>query len=166
MAKHIVKCPICGGTFDASTEPFVKTSSTRYAHEKCVQKQEAGKTQQEKDYEALERYILKLFHKDRLGALITKQIRDFRKQYNYSYSGIHKTLIWWFEIKGNSTEMTNGGIGIVPFVYDDACKYYYSLFLAQLANQDYLEKDRITEILEVNIEPPRPKVKTPRLFEF
>lgn len=58
------------------------------------------------------------------------------------------------------------GIGIVPFVYDDACKYYYSLFLAQMANQDYLKKERVTEIIEVDIEPPQPKMKIPRLFEF
>lgn len=115
MAKHIVKCSICDQQFDANAEPFVKTNPRRYAHESCVQKRDAGKTQQEKDYEALEQYILKLFNKDKLGALITKQIRDFKRQYNYSYSGIHKTLIWWFEIKGNSIEMSNGRYRYCPF---------------------------------------------------
>ena len=35
MAKHIVKCLICGNSFDANVEPFIKANSRRYAHLEC-----------------------------------------------------------------------------------------------------------------------------------
>ena len=59
-----------------------------------------------------------------------------REQYNYSYSGILKSLIYFFEIRRNSIEKANGGIGIVPYVYEDARKYYYDLYMAQKRNED------------------------------
>jgi hypothetical protein len=48
-------------------------------------------------------------------------------KYNYTYSGIHRSLEYFYEVKGNSLDKANGGIGIVPFVYQDAYNYYYSL---------------------------------------
>lgn len=161
---HKVKCSICGITFDRDKEPTQETGTRRYAHLECYQKMEASKPQEQKDYETLEKYILKLYNKDSLGALITKQIRDFRKDYNYTYTGIQKTLVWWFEIKGNSIDKTNGGIGIVPFVYEDACKYFYSLYLAQLANELIL--DEKPEVIEIEIAPPQVRRKQPKLFNF
>lgn len=161
---HKVKCAICGITFDRDKEPAEMINARRYAHVECYQKQESGKTQQEKDYEALEKYIIKLFNQKTLSAKIKKQIKDFHQEYNYTFSGMHKTLIWWFEIKGNSLDKTNGGIGIIPFVYEDACKYYYSLYLAQLVNMDKIETK--TEVIEIEIGSPRVYTHSQRLFNF
>lgn len=33
---HVVKCSICGERFDRDNEPYVRTSSTRYAHSHCA----------------------------------------------------------------------------------------------------------------------------------
>ena len=166
IAKHIVKCSICNLSFDTNEEPWVKTNSRRYAHKACVDKKEEGKSQNEKDYEKLEEYILKLYNRDTLGAKISKQIRDYHRDYNYTFSGIQKSLIWWYEIKGNVVDenLTHNGIGIVPFIYDDAMKYFYSLFLAQLVN-DNSDIGKIA-IEEIQISPPRVSVKPPRLFNF
>ena len=161
---HKVKCAICGIIFDRDKEPAEMINSRRYAHAECYQKAENSKSKEEKDYEALEKYILKLFNKTTLGALITKQIRDFKKNYNYTYSGMQKTLMWWFEIKGNTIDQTNGGIGIIPFVYEDACKYFYSLYLAQLASQTI--PDEKPEVIEIEIAPPQVRRKPPKLFNF
>lgn len=54
MAKHMVKCFYCGEVFDASTTPYVKPNSRRYAHKTCAQTAEENKTQEEKDKELLE----------------------------------------------------------------------------------------------------------------
>ena len=166
IAKHIVKCSICNVSFDTNEEPWVKTSSTRYAHKSCADKKEESKTQDEKDYEKLEKYILKLYDRDTLGAKISKQIRDYHRDYQYTFSGIQKSLVWWYEIKGNTVDenITHTGIGIVPFIYDDAMKYFYSLFLAQLVN-DNSDIGKIA-IEEIQIPPPRVRVKPPRLFNF
>ena len=42
------------------------------------------------------------------------------KEYNFSYSGILRTLIYFYDIRGNTIEASNGGIGIVPYVYEEA----------------------------------------------
>ena len=77
-----------------------------------------------------------------------------------------KTLIYWYEIKGNSIEKANGGIGIIPYVYKDASEYYYSIYLAQIANRDKKIEEHQLKINTFNIESPRTFVKKPKLFNI
>ena len=58
---------------------------------------------------------------------------DFRKQYGYTYSGIQKTLYWFYELNGNSIEKANGHLGIVPYIYEEASNYFYKIFVAAAA---------------------------------
>ena len=170
--SHYVKCFYCGKTFDRDKFSAVLVKPRRYAHKECAENKQQNKeistekTQEEKDIEALEKYIMNLFNEDYVNARIKKQIKDFREEYNYTYSGMLKTLIYWYEVKGNSTEKANGGIGIIPFVYKDANRYYYNLYLAKIANenkdiQKYKPKEKIIEIAS-----PRVLTKPPRLFIF
>ena len=75
-----------------------------------------------------------------------------------------KTLYWWYEIKGNSIENAQGGIGIIPYIYEDALKYYYSLYLAKIANED--KEIRSPEVKEVEIGSPRATKNPTRMFKF
>lgn len=163
---HKVKCKYCQETFDRDKEPFVKVSERRYAHKLCFEQNQAEKTQEEKDLEALEQYIMNLFSEQYIGPRIRKQIKEYKENYNYSYSGMLKTLIWWFEVKGNSVEKANGGIGIIPYIYQQACDYYYALFLAKKANENkdlsYLNKNTKT----IHIKPPSTNVKSHKLFQI
>ena len=109
-------------------------------------------------------YIKKLFKEDYLNAKIRKQIRDFRKEYQYTYSGMLKTLYWWYEIKGNSIDLAQGGIGIIPFIYDDALKYYYSIFMAQTINEN--KEINKPKVKEIEIGSPRAFQNPPKLFNF
>jgi hypothetical protein len=61
---------------------------------------------------------------------IRTQIKNYLTNYNYTYSGILKALKYFYEIKGNSTEKANEGIGIVPYCYQDAYNYYFSIWVA------------------------------------
>ena len=162
---HNVICVYCKKQFDRDKEPFVETSPRRYGHKICVDKVNSSKTQDEIDYEDLELYIKKLFKKP-MSAKIKKQIVQFRRDYNYTYTGIKKTLVWWFEVQGNSLDKSNGGIGIVPYVYDDACKYYYSLFLAQAINENKQLEGYRPRIEEITIAPPTVEIAPPRLFKL
>ena len=49
----------------------------------------------------------------------------------YSYSGIYKTLKYFFEVRGHPIEKANGGIGIVSWVYKEAYNYWRALWEAQ-----------------------------------
>ena len=161
---HFVTCKYCGIRFDRDLEPAIEVSSRRYAHKTCADKVEATIPQDEKDYANLENYIKKIFKLKTLSAKIRKQIKDYREEYNYTYSGMLKTLYWWYEIKGNTTELSNEGIGIVPFVYDDACKYYYTLYMAKMVNDNVAEYKPKVE--EVEIASPRIYTNPTKLFKI
>lgn len=163
---HIVTCVYCKEKFDRDKLPTVQISARRYAHADCAQKHEKEKSQEEKDLETLEKYIMELLNEPYVNARVRKQIKEYRTQYNYTYSGMLKTLIWFYEIKGNSTDKANGGIGIIPFVYKDASEYYYSLYLAKIANQDKNLDDYKPIVKEIEIKSPRAYLKPPRLFKF
>ena len=166
MAKHMVKCFYCGISFDASIEPYVKVNNRRYAHLECHEKHEAEKTQEEIDKENLENFIMKLFNEDYVNPRIRKQINDFISKYNYSYSGIHRSLEYFYVIKGNNIEKSNGGIGIVPYVYQDAYNHYYNLWLAKEKNKGKDFTLYAPNVIEVKIPPPQRKVKKRKLFTF
>ena len=161
MAKHMVVCKICGKRFDTNEEPFVKVSSTRYAHEACVTEKE------QKDIEKyeLEEYIKQLFHITKITGKIDKQIKKYVTEYNYSYTGIQRCLIYFYEIKGNSLDKANEGIGIVPYIWEEVRQYYYNLWLAQQKN---ISKDlSMIKTINITIPPPERKIKKKKsLFSF
>lgn len=163
---HKCKCKYCEKEFDRDKEPFVQISARRYAHKSCAEEHEQNKTQEERDQEALEKYIMQLFDEPFVNARIKKQIKEYQEQYGYTYSGMLKTLVWWFEVKGNSIEKANGGIGIIPYVYQNACDYYYSLYLAKLANEEKDVVQYLPQIREIEIESPRVYIKPHRLFSM
>lgn len=165
MARYVI-CLYCKERFDREKEDCVKVTSNRYAHKKCCEQAEKNKSQIEKDKDALENYIKQLFNLKNLDAKITKQINKYIKEYNYSYSGIHKALVYFFEIKGNSIEKANGGIGIVPYVYQNAYQYYFSLWQAQQVNQNTNVENYIPKVVEIKIPPPERKIKRKKLFSF
>ena len=146
---HYVICPICKQRFNRDKIECVVFSDRpkRYAHPECFKEHQQKQTKEEHDANELAAYIKFLFDEPFVNAKISKQINDFKKNYGYTYSGMLKSLIYWFEIKGNSIEKANGGIGIIPYIYQEAHDYYYALYLAKLANQDK------------NIEEYKPKVK-------
>ena len=112
------------------------------------------------------KYIKKLFGLNILSAKIKRQIKQYKEEYNYSYSGIQKTLYWWFEVKKNSLEKANDGIGIVPYVYDECKNYYYRLYLAKTANEMVNNTIPKAQIQEIEIGSPRVHINPPKLFKF
>lgn len=166
MAKHIVKCAICGMSFDANAEPFVKVSSRRYAHQKCSENKEENLNQLEKDKEALDQYIMKLFNITYIDPRIRKQIKQYIEEYHYTYSGILKALVYHYEIKGGDIDKANGALGIVPYVYQKAYNYYYSLWEAQQKNKEKIIEHYIPKVKEIIIPVPERKIKKRKNFSF
>lgn len=168
MAKHIVKCPICNQQFDASVEPYVMINARRYAHKACAETAEQSKTKEQKDKELLESYIKSLFGISSISPKIRKQIDTFHKDKNYSYSGMYKSLKYHFEIKKGSIEKANGGIGIIPFVWNDALIYWRALWEAQQQNTGIEIKNFVLPAREIHIQPPQrqPMKHTRKLFSF
>lgn len=162
---HIVKCLYCEKKFDRDKMPYIQVGR-RYAHKECSLSAEERKTQEEQDKQDLDNYIIQLLKIDYIDARIRKQIKTYIEEHNYTYSGIKKALIYFYEVKGNSIEKANGGIGIVPFIYKDAFNYYYALWQAQQQNKDKVIVDYQPKVIEVVIPRPQRKVKQRQLFTF
>jgi hypothetical protein len=163
---HPVKCFYCQQTFDRDKEAAILVAERRYAHAKCVTEERQKDIKEQQDLKELENYVKQLFNTSYVSAKIKRQIRDYRQEYHYTYSGIYKTLVWWYEIKKNTIEKANNGIGIVPFVYQDAYEYYKRLYLAQTINELSNIDNYNPEVIEVSIGSPRATSKPVRLFEI
>lgn len=169
MAAHIVKCLYCGKQFDAQEEGrdkiWFKPRANRYAHVECGKQNEANKTQDEKDYERLYVYV-KTNQKDNFDYVrFRKIVEAWQKDYGFTFNGMYYTLIYFYEVKGNSKQkFIDGSIGIIPFCYKDAQNYYYNIYLAsQRAGTGTYDasKKRLVEI-----EPPIARIKEPKLFNL
>lgn len=114
-----VKCLICGEYFDKDKENSIKIKN-RYVHDNCYENTEEGQKYK------LENYILNLFGIEKISPLIKKQIENYYNEKKYSYLSILFTLKYFFEIQNGDVTKAKG-IGIVPYVYEDAKKYYEHL---------------------------------------
>ncbi len=162
MAKlRPVKCLHCSEALDRNTEEFVQIGK-RYAHKVCQDKFEESKSQETKDREALEQYIVSLYGS--VLPLHRKQIKTLTEQ-GYSYSGILKTLIYFYEIKKNSKEKSVG-IGIVPYVYNQAREYYYKLYQIEASAKKVTTNQLNISTRKVKIKPPQIKVKRGKAFNL
>lgn len=164
--SHIVKCLYCGHSFDRDKVPCEQVTARRYAHEECHKKNLENMSKEEKDLKALEQYIMQMFNETYINARVRKQIKDMKEKYNYSYSGILKSLVYFYEVKGNSKEKANNGIGIVPYIYNDAYNYYYQLFIAKQKNENKDVKEYVPNVVEIKITPPERKPKVRKIFQF
>lgn len=163
MAKHLVKCYFCGEQFDANTEPYVKVNGRRYAHKYCSEHKEKVISQEELDKLALFEYIKEIYGKDYNYVMINKQIEKFHQE-GYSYNGMKLSLKWFYEVKGNSPKDSNGGVGIIPYVFEDAKKYYYAIYLAKMSNQGI--KNYKPTVREISVPSPKIYRRPPQLFNL
>ena len=163
MAKALVKCLFCGEQFDRNAEPCIKIGR-RYAHKKCYEEQDSEELRKEQDKNDFYNYIKEIYGNDYNYVSISKQAEHYIKQYGFTYSGMLKSLKWFYDVQHNSKEKSNGNIGIIPYIYEDAKKYYYGLYLAQQRNKD-VQNYRL-EVKEIVIASPRMYIAPPKLFDL
>lgn len=157
MAKKMCKCAVCNTEFDRNSIQAVKYGARRYAHFECYKEGELVPMEKPKsnnpDMDALTDYIKEKYKDKANWVLIKKQIKDYEKK-GYTLTGILSTLKYIFDVKHNSVDKSNGGIGLVEYVYEDAKKYYYNIWLAQQENET---KTFIAKVKEYIIRPPKRK---------
>lgn len=161
---HYVICSVCGQRFDRDKIQAVKSGARRYAHQTCKPDGEIVPLPQvDQDYTDLMNCIKEIYKDEINYALVKKQIKQYQEEYNYTLSGIKKSLMYFYKVKGNAIDKSKGGIGIVPFVYKDAYNYFYGLFIAQQANKNKVLQ---TEVKEISIKPPKPKGTKKKFFDL
>lgn len=163
---HYCICPKCNIRFDRDKEQAVKVSARRYGHATCYPDNKdfvpMAKSETDPDLVKLKEYINNKYGKNANWALINRQIKQFQKDNQYSLSGILKSLVYFYDVQSHTIDESNGGIGIVPYVYQQAYNYYYSLFVAQSLNENKDVKGIIEKVREVTI--PLPEIKERKRF--
>lgn len=163
MAVHMVKCLYCGKSFDRDKEPFVKIGARRYAHKECAESQDDSVKQEEIDKENFFKCVKSIYGPGYNYVMINKQALNFIKQYGYTWSGMTGCLHWFYNINHGNLEEGHGGIGIIPYIYEDVRKYYQQLYTTQYQNSN---KQMRQQVVEFNIVPPKPKRPAPRLLDL
>ena len=132
----MVKCPKCGQSFDKEKVECLHFG-TRYYHLSCCSEEFI--------------YTEKIFEytKGLWGAVskvkIAKQIETFKKEYSYTVKQIYDDLFYFFEIKKGNTTSYQNTIGIVPFIHNEAQRYYLMIKMKENHKENIT-----TQLLEVN----------------
>lgn len=130
----MVKCLECNERFDRDKIESVKVGG-RYLHKECEksflekkkkeeekQKKVAKKKKTENDERIeLMEYVMKLQGVDKPHGMLLKQMKEYREM-GYTYRGMLSTLKYFHETLNNP--VVGDGIGIVPFVYEQAIEYW------------------------------------------
>ena len=160
MAK--VKCIFCEQMFDREKEECIKIGR-RYAHIKCAAKQDPTLLQEKRDRETFYEMVKSIYGNDYNFIMIDKQATDYIKQYGYTWSGMTGCLHWFYNINHGSLEEGHGGIGIIPYIYDECRKYYQELYKAQEKNKKI---DMRAQVINFNIQSPRAWERPPHLLNL
>lgn len=181
------KCVFCGSTIENSFDEI--PYKNRYAHKNCfntamkttvtkkkehieAKKKTLGRAKpkaelkdalSEEEYQdkiSLFNYLRKLLNKDELPAKIYKLTEDYIKKYEFTYSGILNTLIYYFDLCNHGVD--GDCIGIVPYYYADA-KEYFDHYQTALNSNKVVEVDSIYKEKKVKIKTPQ---VTPKLIDI
>lgn len=151
---RLVKCQFCEQLVD-------KDLTVRYDnknfHKDC---QEEYKYKKE-----IYKYVAHLFgfkNENKPGPVIISQLKLFREKYpHYTYKGILAALTYFYDIKKGSKKKANEGIGIVPYVYDDAQEYYQKLSYKQEKVAETISKQLEQEPVVIKVKKQMEKKEKP-----
>lgn len=95
--------------------------SNYYYHVEC-----ANKVDKEKDdFKELYNYICELYDIKQLTGMMHKQIKTYRDDYDYTNKGMYLSLVYFYDMLENTLK-DNVGLGIIPFVYEEAKQHFIS----------------------------------------
>lgn len=136
MAKRQpVKCRVCNGSIDRDKETdWINPKTNMFYHTSCYndyekKKQEAAnnlnlKMEEEEFWlEIIWEYLTRDLKIGPNFAKLKKQFDSFVKK-RMTPKGIYFTLRYFYEKKGGDPTKAEGGIGIVPYLYEEGTQYW------------------------------------------
>ena len=139
-----VKCRVCKKTIDRNIEvegtDWVQPSRNFYYHKSCY---ESFKNEKESNDSELwfDRIFDYFSHDLKIPYNFMKcrqQIKEYLKK-GYTTKGIYFALKYFYEIKKGDPEKCQGGIGIVPYIYNESAEYW--------TNQTFRNKEVLNNII-------------------
>lgn len=119
-ALRSVKCYYCNKEVDRTLGfGYRQLPNKRWAHDNCAE----SHAKKENPDNKIHKKMKELLGDGYVKTKIDKQIKEY-KQEGKTSENILKALEYWYDIKKNSVEQANGGIGIVGYIYKDALEYF------------------------------------------
>lgn len=159
---HKVKCVICQQEFDRDKIEAVQIAARRYAHATCVKSNEEL-AKETKDKDTFFQMVKSIYGKNYNYMLINTQAERMRKEHGYTWSGMTGCLHWFYNLNHGNLEDGHGGIGIIPFIYEEVKDFYQKIYLSQQENE---KKNARAQVVTFNIQSPRAWSQPPRLLNL
>lgn len=132
--KPIVHCRVCKGDIDRNTQQegvdWVMPSKNWFYHKKCYEDWAKKKNDihsngsEDEWFSAVWEYLAKDIKIGPDFSKIKSQWNNFIKK-GYTPKGIYFSIRYHYEIKKGDSKKSEGGIGIVPYIYEE-CKGYWT----------------------------------------
>ncbi len=146
---HRVMCRACRVYFDTDSliegVDWVHPTQKTYYHKDCydnwTKRNQIDTTLTENGwYEALISYLTHDIKVKVNYAKLNSQWKKYVKQKDRTAKGIYLAVRYFYEILQGDPEKAQGGIGIVPFVYQDSCAYWSEVFYRNCHILEEIEK--------------------------
>ena len=121
----MAQCRICKVDINKEKDDWVMPSKNWYYHRKCYEDWKKATPVTDEAYKA---YIYDFISRDLKVSydyhMCEAQRQKFVKEHKMTNKGIFFALKYFYEIKHGDWEKGHGGLGIVPFIYNEACSYW------------------------------------------
>lgn len=136
-----------------SEKKAVKSKKAKKINPKSTVLGDCLTEEESKQKRSLIGYIEELFG-EKANAKTYTQIKNLMRDYPYfTYVGLEQSIRFFYEIKENP--ITNQGLGIVPYVYDQAQEYFKNLGEVQSHNASISNVNELYAHKKVRIAPPK-----------
>ena len=100
----------------------------------------------------LEQLIAELYGVEAINSMIDAQITKFQKLHGYTEKDIARAVAYYVEVLGNVPDRRKG-IGIVPFVMEEANRYYNAQAVERSRLKDEAQKIKQGETKVIKVKP-------------
>lgn len=120
------KCVYCGKPLDRNLEEWEQAPSNRYAHKSCYDKrqEEIQEQKTEREYKAkIHEKVQEVCGIQYVKSRVDKQLKEFIDK-GMTTEKLYKALEYWYDVKKSDPAAAHGGIGILPYIYEESDKYW------------------------------------------
>ena len=154
----LVTCAFCGEkTVDKKSSNYIRYKDKNF-HKEC------GLKQQEKDN--FFKYVCEIFKLKSPGPKIYSQANSFVQYKHYTYKGMQYTLEYIYKViqKKDNQPFDAKSIGLIPYYYEEAKKYFTKIEIKKENNQKIL--NNITSNQQIINVPFRDKEKELFIYDI
>ena len=120
----MAKCRICNIEINKEKDDWIMPSKNWYYHRQCYKNWKKAQPESDEDYiDLIYDFIARDLKETYDWWVCEAQRKKFVKD-KMTNKGILFALKYFYGIKHGDWEKGHGGIGIVPFIYNDACAYW------------------------------------------